>query len=323
MGLFDTLNELAYEVKMDRIISRADREMAKWNEAIEEGCAAAKAGKNAGTERRWREADEILQNSAPDAGEESLFHWDGEVAEEMRQQVSSFVKNMQECVDDFMKKMKAYESDEELYNSHNLDYLSSEEYGSDEFDYPTKAKAKIACKKAVESLVNDVGENYEEEKEQIVSYARDYYSGIVEMFDEFAAMFLESYDDYIFLECEEDAEEYISAQKPVFFNERTLREEMKEYDLKARFSELENKRFDVPVQKVLDGKRYFSLCTYDEDEGNYCYYMDEACDKIYQEMDAFLTTETDAFPDEVFKVYAAAIFSYCNMLKRRLKELEL
>lgn len=29
MGLFDALSELAYEVKMDRIISHADRELAK------------------------------------------------------------------------------------------------------------------------------------------------------------------------------------------------------------------------------------------------------------------------------------------------------
>ena len=116
-----------------------------------------------------------------------------------------------------------------------------------------------------------------------------------------------------------DAEEYISAQKPVFFNERVLREQMRQYALKARFTELVNERFDVPVQKFFEEKQYFSLCTYDEDEGNYCYCMDEACDKIYQEMDSFLETEIDSFP--VFKVYAAAIIAYCNMLKGCLGKL--
>lgn len=321
MGLFDALSELAYEVKMDRIISHADREMAKWDEVLGRERVAAKAANDARKESLWREADVILQNTATDTERKVLFHWDGEVTEEMREQVSSFVENMQECVDDFLRRMKEYESDEELYDSHNLACPESVEYGSDEFDYPTKAKAKIACKRAVESLIKDVKESYEGEKEQILSYARDYYSGMADMFDEFVGMFLESYDDYMSLECEGDAEKYISAQKPVFFNERVLREQMRQYDLKARFTELVNERFDVPAQKFFDGKQYFSLCTYDEDEGDYCYCMDEACDKIYQEMDSFLETEIDVFLDEVFKEYAAAIIAYCNMLKGCLEKL--
>ena len=51
MGLFDALSELAYEAKMDRIISRADRELAKWNEAVGREHAVAKAANDARKER--------------------------------------------------------------------------------------------------------------------------------------------------------------------------------------------------------------------------------------------------------------------------------
>lgn len=157
------------------------------------------AANDARKESLWREVDEILQNTAADTEREVSFHWDGEVTEEMQEHISSFVENMQKCVDDFLRRMKEHESDGELYESHNLECPESVEYGSDEFDYPTKAKAKIACKKAVESLIKDERENCEEEKEQIVSYAGEYYSGMADMFDEFVGVFLESYDDYMSL----------------------------------------------------------------------------------------------------------------------------
>lgn len=322
MGLFDALGDLAYEVKMDRIISRADREMAKWDREIAKECAAAKAENDARKELLWRDTDKILQDSVMNDEKELPFHPEGELTEEMREQVSSFAENMLECVDDFIKKIKEYESDEELYSCHDLDCPIPDEYGSYEFEYPTKAKAKIACKKAVQSLMDEVKENYEEEKEYIVSYAKDYYLGLENMFDEFIGTFLESYDDYMSLECEDAAEKYISAQKSVFFNEETLQEEMKPYNLEDKFTALVEERFDVPAKGIFEVKQYFPLCTYDEDEGNYCYLLDDACDKVYQEVDAFLTAEIDAFPDEVFKTYAVTIVSYCAMLKGCLEELQ-
>lgn len=321
MGLFDVLGDLTYEVKMDRIISRADREMAKWDREIAKERAVAKAENDARKELLRRDTDKILQGSVMNDEKVIPFYPEGELTEEMQEQVSSFVENMLECVDDFIRKIKDYESDEELYSCHELDYPEPDEYGSYEFEHPTKAKAKIACKKAVQSLVNAVKENYEEEKEYIVSYAKDYYLGLENMFDDFIGTFLESYDDYMSLECEDAAEEYISAQKSVFFNEKTLREKMKPYNLKDKFAVLVNERFDVPIKGIYDVKQYFSLCTYDEDGESYCYLLDDACDKVYQEADAFLTAEIDTFLDEVFKTYAATIVSYCAMLKGCLEEL--
>ena len=321
MGLFDALSDLAYEVKMDRIISRADRELAKWDKKIAKECAAAKAENDAKKEVLWRETDKILQDSAMNGENEVPFHPEGELTEEMQEQVSAFVENMLECVDDFIRKIKDYESEEELYICHELDCPEPDEYGSYEFEYSTKAKAKIACKKAIQSLMDTVKEDYEEEKEHIVSYAKDYYLELENMFDDFISSFLESYDDYMSLECEDEAEEYISAQKSVFFNEKTLRKEMKQYNLENKFTALVNERFDVPMKEIFDAKQYFSLCTYDEDEESYCYVIDDACDKVYQRVDDFLTAEIDAFPDEVFKAYAVTIISYCKLLKNCLKEL--
>ncbi|MCI8582851.1 MAG: hypothetical protein HFH13_06950 [Dorea sp.] len=138
--------------------------MAKWDKEIAKECAAAKAENDARKELLWRDTDKILQDSVMDDEKELPFYPVGELTEEMQEQVSSFVENMLEYVDDFVRKIRYYESDEELYSRHEFDYPEPDEYGSYEFKYPTKSKAKIACKKAVQSLLDAVKENYEEKK---------------------------------------------------------------------------------------------------------------------------------------------------------------
>lgn len=123
------------------------------------------------------------------------------------------------------------------------------------------------------------------------------------------------------LECEDEAAEYISAQKAIFFNEEILREQMKQFNLNVVFDALVNKRFTDKVESLFGVKQYFSLCTYGEEEGEYCYYMDDACNKIYREINDFLKAEIEHFPGEVFKAYAMPIALYCKMLKDNLKEL--
>ncbi len=125
--------------------------------------------------------------------------------EEFREQVSAFVESMTECVDDFADRISAYESEEELYEDAEIAYPEPCDYGSEEYEYPMKAKAKTACKEAVEDMIRDVQEMYREERDHITSYASEYFSGLEEKFCEFVNEFLESYDEYASLECENEA----------------------------------------------------------------------------------------------------------------------
>lgn len=154
-----------------------------------------------------------------------------------------------------------------------------------------------------------------------MSYGYGIFADLLDILDEFAAVFLESYDNNLSLEYEEDVKEYILARKSVFFNERALREQRKQYDLQIRFIALVNENFDVPVQKIFDVEKYFSLCTYDEDDGKFCYCMDAAF-HIKNEICDFLSEKCRDFPKEVYIVYATAIVSYCNRLKSHLEAMQ-
>lgn len=66
-----------------------------------------------------------------------------------------------------------------MYDYYKIDEPELSGYGNEEYDYPTKAKAKVACKEAIKSVWDDIMNNYEVEKEN-----------------------LDSYDEYAELECE-------------------------------------------------------------------------------------------------------------------------
>lgn len=246
-----------------------------------------------------------------------------ELTGEIKEQVSSFVENMMEYVNDFIEKINSYESDEVSYK--DLRILSyhpnASDYESDSYEYSSKAKAKVACKEQVQSLVDDIMENFEDEKEQITSSAADYYGGLEEAFAKFVNEFSESYDEYMSLECEGSAAEYVSSRKPILFGKDILCEKVKENDLKLGFAALVKERFDNQIKKHVDVKKYFSLCKYDENDGVYCYIMDDACDAIFVDVKNVLMVEIRSFPEKVFEFYSSMMSSYCEMLKNRLAEL--
>lgn len=124
--------------------------------------------------------------------------------------ISSFVENMDDCINDFIASISAYESDEELYECCEIE--PEEPYGNEEYVYTTKAKAKVACKEAIKFVWNDTMDSYEVEKDNIISYTKDYFEGLEEEFKDFLCEFLDSYDEYIELECEGDSKEYVACK---------------------------------------------------------------------------------------------------------------
>lgn len=249
-------------------------------------------------------------------------YYEGEMTEEEEKQVSAFVKNMMECVDDYLEEINNYESEEELYQSlEKLSYPEQNDYGSYSYEYSSKAKVKVACKEEIRSLVDFITEAYEWEKEQIISCTVDFYSELKDSLYKFIDEFSESYDEYMSLECEGDVEEYLLSKKAENFRKDILCEKAKEYDLTAELNLLVKERFGNRIEKLIDMKKYFSLCEYDEEDGYYCYIMENACDAIYKDVYEFLTNEMDAFPKSVYKAYRETIIAYCEMLKRKLEEL--
>lgn len=228
---------------------------------------------------------------------------------------------MEECIEDFLGKVNAYESDEELYEESDVDAPYPPDYGSEEYDYPTKAKAKAACKEAVKSALEDMLNTYGEQRDNIISYAEDYFGGLGELLQGFVGEFLESYDEYASIECEGQAQEYVLGKKAVLFEQKELQKEIETSRIKGKIEALRNEVFDAPIKKLMDIKEYFAICTYDKDDECYCFNMEDACEKMSAVMQEFLGDVQTTFPEEIEEVYESFANDFCEMLKNRLAEL--
>ena len=245
-----------------------------------------------------------------------------ELTEEIKEQVLDFIRSMAECIDDFVQKVNKFESQEELYSYTELDYPEYMEYGSNEFEYPTKVKAKAACKTAVGFMVDAVKEKYEKQRDEIISCTRKYYLGLENKFNGFIDEFIETYDDYVAVECDDDkTREYVSSRKAELFGKESLEKEALEYNLRTKFHMLVNERFGASSTEIFNKRKYFTMCEYAEDEERYCYMMEAACNGIYEEANRSLMEEAEIFPENVFKEYIMAIVSFCEILKNKLAKL--
>lgn len=314
-GLLGTLEDIGYSIRNNAFIA-THPEIWESNMRRSTGdCSAASRGVRA-VKTDESTAKLLEEKEARLASNENL-------TEEMREQILAFIGSMAECVDDFVWKANEFEGREDLYTYPELEYPEYVDYGSNEFEYPTKAKAKAACKAAVGSMVDAVKENYEQLRGEIISCTREYYSELENKFNEFIDEFIETYDDYASVECDEDmAREYVLSRKAELFGKESLEKEALEYNLEAGFHTLADERSGVSVTEIFDKRKYFKMCEYDEDEEEgYCYIMGDACDGIYEEASRFLMEEVEAFPENVFKTYMTAIVSFCEILKNKLAEL--
>lgn len=100
-----------------------------------------------------------------------------------------------------------------------------------------------------------------------------------------------------------------------------LQKEIGQGKIKGKIEALRKEAFDVPSKKLLDMKEYFALCTYDEDDGYYCFHMEDACEKMHGVIQGFLEEAQTTFPEEVEEVYGNFANAFCDMLKNRLAEL--
>lgn len=237
--------------------------------------------------------------------------------------ISSFVENMEDCINDFIASISAYVSEEELYEYCTIEMEALSDYDNKVYVYTTKAKAKVACKEAIKSVWNDLKDSYEVEKENIISYAKDYFEGLEEEFTNFLSEFLDSYDEYAELECEGDSKEYVASKKSELFdfNEEELLEKTDRINFETISRKIESEIFSLPLENIFDIKECLSMCSFDSDDEYYCFNMETPCSKIYTDVNAILDKAVKDFPNRIFQAYLEDIIVFTELLTDRLKEL--
>ncbi len=241
---------------------------------------------------------------------------------DMAREVRSFVDDMIECVDDFIDKLDENYTDVEfdtLYDG-EVETLSACDYGDGEYVYPTKAKAKVACKNAVVSAVNDILADYKRSVRNVIAESGDEFrDGIRNDFIKFCRVFNDSFDEYMGLYCSGKSKEYVALmRRKASLGRDNVENSLSAMDLDERFKSTVRELLDNGSASCFDVTELFGMCDYDDDNDSYCYNIDEAIDSINDTFDSYLDDTREQFQEKVRSIYLDTIKEYCSGLKKAL-----
>lgn len=228
---------------------------------------------------------------------------DGEICQ---QQIADFVSGMRETLDEFLD--RDYERDDkELYECDEPVTCDADDYNDDGFEH--RYEAQNACRKALDSAIDDISSEYERARDELIDAAWMYYGGGNGGFVENANRFYEAFSD----SCRTMLDIYTSGTTKKYLNEKTdeflagLTEEKgmvlvrKLFD--KTFEELVEKHFTSAEKKIASIKELFGECEIEEDGDEYYFSIDEACDMLCERYNDLLEKEADDFPEDVLAYF--------------------
>lgn len=232
--------------------------------------------------------------------------------------IGQFREDMDECVDDFMEKVTEKYEGEEIFEPGTLPGVECRR-GSG--TYPTKAKAKLACKEAVRSMTEAAGESYRKERDAIAGRCRAFLKRIEEDISSFGGTFQESFRDYLSIDIEDGEEQkaLMEAGKELVSGEK-LQGFCVQTGMMEKLDALLKELFDAPLVKALDTAEYFAMCTYEEDGDGYCYEAEEAEESLQDELQGIYDDACENLAEEVERLWRAAIGDYGGRLTTGLEK---
>ncbi len=230
-------------------------------------------------------------------------------------EVNEVTNDLMEMLNDYAE--NEYENeDDELYSYDDSIECDADDYNDSGFS--TKAKAKAACKEALNSAISDVKSMYDSSKKELIAATYTYYDGFKENMLDFMKEFFESYEELIKVYCSGETERYLRSK---------LSEKKKWGDTISKqfddaFRETVNDHFASMDSKSLSVKDLFEMCDYDEeDDDDYSFNIEEATDSIVCTFADFIQQEEDAFPENLFSKYSAIKTKCVNDLIKWTEEL--
>lgn len=256
--------------------------------------------------RKERFKDEIFSAIEVDKQNES------EYSEEFYQQISQFTNDLYGCIDDFLEKTIEKYSDEDIFEYNEISEVYASNYGSGCYDYERESKAKVSCKEAIKSAINDIRQNFEEEKNNITESCEKFLDNMEKDINKFIQIFQDSFEDYISLDCEGEAEDYVQSIKDSITDGERILKMYEDLDIIGKFHSFIEEVFDKPTEKLLDVQTYFTLCEYDSDDDLYCYIMDNAIKELNEKIDGQFTDAYEELYREIRTLYQTVLSAFAS-----------
>jgi len=240
-----------------------------------------------------------------------------EVSEEVdMEQVSTFHESMKEYFSDYKEEMLDIGISEDFSEFFEIDELDPCDYNSGEYDYETKAKAKLACKAAITEMISEVRYQLVTAAKEYVNHTTDYYSELKHSFDEFISDLSDAYDSCVESDCDDEVEAYLLGQKKDFFSVVLP---------KVNYAGISGEDVESIVTKALNKRLVVRIllqdCDYDDDDEYYCFNLESACDTINLEVEDFVSELEDDLPQQIYSTYRGVFLRALEILESRFDEM--
>jgi len=232
------------------------------------------------------------------------------------EQVASFYESMKEFFSDYKEELLEIEMPEDFEDYFEIDELDSDDYNSGEYDYETKAKAKLACKASITEMISEVRYQLVSAAREYVSHTTDYYSELRHGFDEFVSDLSEAYDSCLESECDEDVEKYLLGKKKEFFSVV-----LPQMDYSGVSGDDIEKIITKDINKRLVVRTLLQECDYDNDDEYYCFEIGTACDTINSEVESFVSELEENLPEQIYTAYKSIFIQALGLLESRFDEM--
>ena len=232
------------------------------------------------------------------------------------EELQEFITDLRETISDFLE--EEYENDEDELYSYEAYFIDcdADDYNEDGFE--TKTEAKSACKDALEQIMDELKEQYDDAKSELINMAEIYYEGMVDSLVRFMSVdFWEAYENYVDIYCTGDTKDYLEEQMREY-KETNIPSIGWEAEIRNKCNEaikqIKHSHFDAVEKANISLKKFFGMCEYEKDDDEYSFDLSEACENMADEYIDIIRTEEEIFPESVQGAYEEIKEEYVTKL---------
>lgn len=243
---------------------------------------------------------------------------------EFYRQISQLADDLYDCIKEILEKIMSKCEEkyivEEIFSSYDAIVLvDASDYDSGNYDYERQSKAKVSCKEAVKRALDDIHRNFKEGQDIVIDNCKDFLNDMDNDIQEFIREFQESYDDYVSLDCDSEAEAYAVSRKRNVADKQKLSDIYTDLNAKEAFAILLKGMFEEPVSELLHVQKYFAACKYDEDgDGYYCYDMDDAISGLNEDFEELYESAHENLEKKVMDLYGSLLNEFASNIAENL-----
>lgn len=193
------------------------------------------------------------------------------------------------------------------------------DYGSGQYEHPRKSRAMLACKEALEELLDDMKDELDDARDDMIDEVTNFLDDAEDELTDFVEEFLEIYDEYMEAEARPEWREYAVKVRESHFDEDELESYVEGLNLESQFESMVESFFETRFRE-LSFQKYHILCELSEEDGEYAFDLERSYEAASEDMEEILQEGMSFVMSSGLSIYLTSLFQFEGFLRDRIRE---